>query len=1186
MRGTDSIFTGNYKLFREIYVFKPMRHKYFFSFLLSAAAALADTQTGTVRSGTQPIPGAAVKAECGDDKLATVTDENGQFALGGVTTKPCKFTVTMYGFAPVEKTAGASATPLDFDVAVEGKADALKRMAFNAASKAAAATALAVKPAEAAKAATPDAGVSAVPGGGRPGGFQRGAAAGAAPGGAQTAAGGRPGQQVGGQQAGRNGNNNTAAGFQALNLAGVGDAAAPGDGAGIAPAAGGGGTDTAGANESFLVNGSLSQGIQQTQADFGGMDPGMREAMMSQNGGGFGAQGMQGGFGGPGGAQGGPGGGRGSGPGGPGGGFGGPGGGEFGGGGGGRGGGGGGGQRQGGPRAANGNAQFGNRINRGRNQWRLSANYTLRNSAFDARNYSLTGNTVAKAAYAQNRYGFSGGGPLVIPKLVHSYTTFLFINYTGARSRTPFNGVATVANAAQRTGDFSGINNLIYDPTTGTPFVGNRIPSTRIDPIAAGLLQYIPLPNQISNVQNYQFVTSNAANDDNLSVRVTQSIGKKDNLSFNVNYQNRNGHTAQTFGFLDASDGYGLSSQFSWSHTFNRSNINRFGWNFSRNIGHTIPYFETLGLNIAGQLGISGVSNDPINYGPPSVSFTNFGALTDATSAVSRAQTSALTDSWIHIKGKHTLTLGGEFRRQQNNPFTDSNGRGSFSFTGASTGGFTASGLQLPGTGYDFADFLLSRPQSSSVRFGSASNYFRTTVLNGYATDDWKAKSNLTINAGLRYEYFTPTSEKYGRLASLDINSTNTAVAIVTPGSAAPFSGGTVSGGIVKSQPALFSPRIGVAWKPWPKKQTLIRFGYGIYFNGSAVTTFASRLASQPPFASTATLQTSTTRLLTLANGFPTQPANDLLNTFAVDPNYHVGYAQTWNFAISYQLPRNWTVEGTYLGTKGTRLDIQELPNAASPGSAKDAETRRPITNATGFTFDTAQGNSIYHSLQTRLTRRFTRGVSINMNYTFAKSIDNVSSFGAGGASIVQDYRNLRAERGLSSFDNRHALQTNFVLTSPVNRDRSGMYARLTKDWTLNGGLQASSGTPYTARANGDIAGVGSSNSSRALATGLSVTDGSGYFNTAAFATPLAGTFGNAGRNTIPGLARWNTNLSFGRSFRLDDRRNVEFRMESQNTLNHVNITGIQTVVNSINYGSPTAAGGMRTILAVVRLRF
>lgn len=385
------------------------------------------------------------------------------------------------------------------------------------------------------------------------------------------------------------------------------------------------------------------------------------------------------------------------------------------------------------------------------------------------------------------------------------------------------------------------------------------------------------------------------------------------------------------------------------------------------------------------------------------------------------------------------------------------------------------------------------------------------------------------------------------------------------------------------------SPRFGVAWKPWKKKSTLIRSGYGIYYNGSQVTTFASRLASQPPFAKTATLQTSTTNVLTLENGFPSSPSSSISNTFAVDPNYHVGYAQTWNLAVQFSLPRNWTMETTYLGTKGTHLDLTVLPNQAPPGSTLTAQQRRPIANATGFTLDTSQANSTYNSLQMRLTRRFTRGVSWNNSYTFSKSIDDASSLTGTGGQTAQDIHNLRAERGLSNSDQRHVYSSSFVLTSPINRDREGLKARLLKDWTLNGGISANSGTPYTARVQGnaaDSAGTGAAGNSRASATGLSVTAGTGYFNTAAFTIPASGTFGNAAPNTIPGLARWNLNLSFGRSFRLDDRRQIEFRADSNNTLNHVNITGIQTVVNSINYGYATAAGGMRTITASLRLRF
>ena len=268
-------------------------------------------------------------------------------------------------------------------------------------------------------------------------------------------------------------------------------------------------------------------------------------------------------------------------------------------------------------------------------------------------------------------------------------------------------------------------------------------------------------------------------------------------------------------------------------------------------------------------------------------------------------------------------------------------------------------------------------------------------------------------------------------------------MAPVLPGEAGPYSG-VFPAALVDPDKNNFSPRIGIAWRPIPKKQLQIRAGYGIFHNGSVYNQFPSRLAAQPPFARTATVNTSLARPLTLQDGFATAPTQTILNTYAVDRGYRVGYAQTWNFSVQQSLPRHLVVELGYLGTKGTRLDIQRQPNRAAPGSPLTAEQRRQIGNAVGFTFDSSEGNSIYHAAQVRFSRRFSRGISGNAFYTFGKSIDNASSLGGGGGVVAQNDKDLRAERGISSFNQRHALNLSYILTSPVARiGRPGAWVRV-----------------------------------------------------------------------------------------------------------------------------------------------
>ena len=1083
--------------------------------LFFSAAAFMAAQDGTVRSGGQPIPGAVVAAAQGDQKLSTVTDENGKYHFANMAPGDWDFSVEIFGFTTLHKNLRIIAAPVPTDWELQIQA--------------------------------------------RP----------------------RPATQTRRQ-----------GGFQSVTLSA--NAAEAQQAAEAAPEPAPVQSSGGDANESFLVNGSLAQGLGQARPD----DPGMGGGPRGPFGGGPSGFDPNN----PGGVPGAPqigGGGRGPGGGGPGGG--GPGGfaGGFGGGRGGPGGGGPGGRGGGGDRRGRGpgagTAAFGNRARRGRDGLHGSAFFQVGNSAVNAHPYSLTGQDIVQPAYGSARFGLSAGGPLVLPHIVNSPKTFFFLNYTGTRSRAPYSGFSTLPTLAERAGDFSQAFTRfgpvqIYDPTSHQPFANNVIPTSRLDPTALKLLSFIPTPNLSAATQNYQILRSYPSNTENLNLRINRTVTTKDAMDANINLQQRQGHNIQLYGFTDEVSGLGISVSVGDTHTFSKTFLDSFHFNFSRNRSTTVNAFA-YGANIGAAAGINGTSTNPINYGPPNLSFTNFGGLTDASPTLSRNQTAGVTDGFTWVHGRHTMTFGGEYRRSQINLTTDSNGRGSFSFSGLLTSGFTANGLPVPNTGYDFADFLLGLPQSSSVRFGNSSNYFRGSVTNAYINDDYRLRSGITLNIGLRYEYYTPYTEKYGHLTNLDVPPGFVGQAVeVLPGQSGPYTG-AYPNALIDSYKKAFSPRGALAWKL--KKNTVLRAGYSIFYNGAVYAQFPTRLASQPPFATTASLVTSVTNPLTIENGFAASPSEKVTNTFAIDRAYEPGYIQTWNFNVQQTLPSNFIIELGYMGTKGTRLDIQSQPNRALAGSYTSSNLQ--ISNATPFTYETSVGNSIYHALQVRFNRRFVKGISWQALYTFSKSIDDASSIGGGGTVVAQNAFDLSAERGLSSFNRTHTLTSNFIFTSPfaengVIRLGTGWKENLLKDWTLSGGATFSSGAPFTAQVLGNqanAAGTGSVGSGRAEATGLPIDSGNGFFNLSAFTIPVPGTFGNAGRNTIIGPSSFTLNLSFGRSFRLrDDRRRLEFRVEGSNIMNSVNVASINAIVNATNYGLPTSAAGMRSLNAVLRLRF
>lgn len=1090
--------------------------RYLLLVLLVGSAAFG--QSGFVRSGDQPVPGATVTAQQGTNTVSTVTDADGHYGFPLLGQGAWSVSVEIWGFEKAAKQVDFSSVtgPVNFDLKLQ-ESPALQRW--------------------------------------RQGQFGNGSVR--SGGATQNSPGSNADQD---QEFGDNSANS-----------------APGS-------AGQQNGDT------ILVAGSLSPGLQSgRQADSG---PDMRFTPGGPSGGditsdsgaaAFGPQAATGGAGagGPGGA----------------GGFGG---GGFGGGGfGGRGGGGSGqGRRQVGNRPPPG-ATFGNRAQR-RNQIRGQASFTLANSAANAKPFSLNGLDIPQAAYAQSRFSLIMGGPLVVPKLVKDPSTQFFFTYFGTRQKTPQLFVETVPTEAERTGDFSqAVQSLgasatnvpvtIINPTTGQAFQNNRIPANLLNPIAVGLLKFYPSPSQPGAANNYQLETAQASNTDNLGLRIQRNVTKKDRLALNFQFQDRNGNTAQPFGYSDSTSGYGLNTQLQWTRNLAANAINTFSVRFNRNRTQLTPYFASLS-DVATELGIAGTSNNPINNGPPTLNFTNFASLSDGIAALTRNQSQGAIESISIVHGQHTFNVGFSYTRADTSTRTDPNGRGTLSFTGIATSQINASGQPVTGSGYDLADFLLGLPQSSSIRYGDSSNYFLQDQYAAYAQDEWKLRPDLTLTAGLRYEFFTPLEEKFGHMANLDIAPGFTDVVVALPNEAGTFTGAFPSG-LINPDRNNWAPRVAIAWRLPSKKSTVFRAGYGIYYNEQAYITLGQQLAQQPPFAVSNAVNTSLSDVLTLQKGFLTTSPADVTNTFAVDRNYRTPYAQSWNANIQRDLANGLFVELGYQATKGTRLDVKTLPNQSVPGSFGQSNQ---LGRAVGFTFDQSVGNSSFNALQLRLVRRFNHGISLNAFYQLAKSIDDSSSFGGAGNTVAQNWLDIAAERGLSSFDVRHEFQTSFVWTSPAGAGKSRIAAdsklgRLLKDWQISGSITAQTGNPLTARVLGNtaqLAQTGGIGRGRADATGEGIDSGGEFFNLNAFAVPPAGAYGDAGRNTIPGPGLINLNTAFARSFTLAERRRLEFRIEANNVLNHVNYTNFYTVVNAVNYGLPSAAGQMRSLSAVVRLRF
>ena len=958
---------------------------------------------------------------------------------------------------------------------------------------------------------------------------------------------------------------------------------------GMADAASGGATDQVvpsgmpipglaadSATESVSISGSTS-GVGMFGMSTDELDQRMREGRE-----------QQGGFGG---GQGGPGGG------GPGGGF--PGGGPPGGGFGGFGGGGG----RGGPMVLGGG--------RGRfdiNRPHGSVYYTVGDSALDAAPYALTQSPVEKAAYMKQRFGATIGGPLNIPGIYKGGNkTFFFVNYNGSRGDSPYDAFSFVPTLAERSGDFSGVAGIqLVNPSNGQPIPGNNFQNAglTVNPIAQGLLQFIPQPNVAGaspDTQNFHFVTSTLSNSDDLNIRLIQSLGSAPNgqrqrgrrgprNNLNVGFHYHSASTNATNPFPSVGGNTSTRSfdvPIGYTQTFGKLiNNARLDFNRSRIRSQNLYAFNQ---DITGTLGINGVSTNPFDWGLPNLSFTHFGSLSDVNPQLLRNQTWTFTDNMIYNHGKHTWRWGGDFRRIQINTETDSNARGTFTFTGVNSG-------------FDFADFLLGLPQLTSVQFGNNNYHFRGNSWDLFAQDEWRVRGNLTLNLGVRYEYISPFSELNDRIVNLDLPVSFTSPPVpVQVGQSGPYNG-QFPVTLVRPDRNNVAPRLGLAWKPL--RNTVVRGGYGINYNTSAYQSNVQNMAFQPPFSTTATNTQSPTTQLTLANGFPPVPPGSISNNFGVDPNYRLGYVQIWNLDVQQQIRPTLILNLDYTGTKGTRLDILEAPNRTATGIL--------FPGVQPFYWEDAVGDSTANAGSIRVRKRLQSGFSIGGRYTFSKSLDNASTIGSGEplvaqgggrggisgtTNVAQNAFDLAAERGLSSFDQRHQFTADFLWELPFGHDRrwltgKGPLRAILGDWNWSGDWTIASGLPFTPRILGDPADVsrGTNGTIRAdLVPGqqVSVSDPSigEWFNTAAFVTP-SGAFGDARRNSIEGPGQRLFDMAFTKIFPIRESRSLEFRAQFSNIFNTPQFSTIDTVVNSPTYGRVISVGAMRSLQLTARFRF
>jgi hypothetical protein len=805
----------------------------------------------------------------------------------------------------------------------------------------------------------------------------------------------------------------------------------------------------------------------------------------------------------------------------------------------------------------------------------------LDNSALDARPYSLTGQDTPKSAYNRVTGGATFGGPLNIPHLMPRGPNFV-VNYQWVRDRIATTDSGLVPTLDQRSGILP----------SGT---------VAISPQAQALLALYPLPNLAGNAMyNYQIPLVSNAHADMLQARMEKSITRKDQLDGVFAIQSSRADDSNLFGFRDTTDTLGINANINWSHRFNHGLFLNTGFRFTRLRTQVTPFFANR-ANVSGDAGITGNNQDATNWGPPTLIFSSsIATLSDAQSSFNRNRTDALSPSVQWLRRNHNFTFGGDFRRQEFNYLSQQDPRGTFVFTGAGT------------NISDFADFLTGVPDTSSIAFGNADKYLRQAVYDAYFTDDWRIRPDLTINAGLRWEYGAPISELKNRLVNLDVAPNFSAVSpVLASNPMGPLTGQHYPASLIRPDKRAIEPRLGVSWRPVAGSSLVVRAGYGIYQDTSVYQATALKLAQQSPLSTSLTVQNSAICPQTLASGF--NPCSSITtDNYAVDPNFQVGYAQTWQLAVQRDLPAALQITATYLGVKGTH-GVQEFYPNTYPLGATNPCTTCPV----GFDYRASNGDSTRQAGSLQLRRRLRSGFTASAQYTFSKSVDDDSVLGGQGPVAVgavsqtavatqpaQNWLNLRGERGRSTFDQRHLLNATFQYTSGMGLNGGtlldGWRGRAIKEWTVSGQIVAGSGLPETPVYLAAVNGTGFTGSIRPDRTIAPLyTGGAGHFlNSAAFAAPQPGQWGNAGRNSMTGPNQFTLNTSLARTFRIGKRYNLSIQVDATNLLNHVVFTNWNNVLDPVTssaptlplssplFGLPLNTNPMRSLQTTARLRF
>jgi carboxypeptidase family protein/TonB-dependent receptor-like protein len=883
-------------------------------------------------------------------------------------------------------------------------------------------------------------------------------------------------------------------------------------------------------------------------------------------------------------------------------------------------------------------------IKSGSNQLHGTAFEFLRNSKLDAKNYFDSGSAPIPP-FKQNQFGFSVGGPIWLPKLYDGHNrTFFFFDYQGTRIRSSQTALITVPPDAWRHGDFSGFQ-TIYNPATTVinadgsatrqPFANNKIPMSMFDPVALQLINSFPEPNVPGNVSisgvsnNYLTNPSTATNVNQWDARIDHRISDKDSLFGRFSFSNRNSDSDGPIPPpLDSGEfganhyiNYSRSVAFSETHIFTPTLVNelRLGYNRAR---IEVLQFNS-NQNVSAQFNIPGIPFSPGYGGLP---FFDIEDLTVFGSSlylptIEYQNVYQVVDSLSWVKGRHALKFGAEVRPKVDIPFSQPpQARGSFGFSGNAT----RDPNNLSNTGLGTADFLLGKSYDQAGLTAISSiiyDHFQQPGYFLYGQDDFKVSKKLTLNLGLRYEFVTHASEKYNAMANF-LRGTDTLQIVKGRNDPLPPTfypqikvTRDAPATLVPNNKLDFMPRVGFAYSLTPK--TVLRGGYGIFYSSYEVGPLSiPNPGNNPPFyAQTLFFAPSVTTpnpiVNQLSQGFPADALSNpsSFTLFSLDPKFKNPYVQQFNFSVQREIGWNSVLDISYAGSKGTRLYEYRPGNEAAPSADpnSDINARRPFPFIpTGFQYWCSCGSSTYHSLQAKIEKRLSNGLSFLGAYTFAKAIDEQSSASLGflffssqsspGGSF-RDARYPQEEKGPADFDVRHRFVYSMSYAVPFGRGKAfganvnPVVNALVGGWELQTVTSLQTGGPRTVVANIGVSNADGENRPDAIVGVSSVPDHQGpsnWINANAFTEAQPGTFGNVGRNTITGAGIISVDLSAFKDFSIREQAKLQFRGEFFNLPNHPNfqVYSLNTTWGQSSFGQYSAAAPSRQIQLALKLIF